>query len=119
MMKWARVGALVGVVWFAGLLAVHVAIHGGVAARYGCVIGPEQRAINLPATIVEAIAPNPWVHPQRFGEPTPPGAMGDGYESISDRWSAPAWVATGALAYALVGAFLASVARLIAALRQA
>jgi hypothetical protein len=115
MMKWVRGGAIVGVLWFAALLAVHVAIHGGVEARYGCVIGPEQRAINLPAVFIEAIAPNPWVHPQRFGEPPPPGDP----EPPTDRWSALAWVATGALGYALFGALLGVVTRVFSALRQA
>jgi hypothetical protein len=115
MWKWVRGGAIVGVVWFAALLVFHVAIHGGLSARYGCVIGPEQRALNLPAVIVEEIAPNPWVHPQRFGEPPPVGDP----EPPTDRWSAPAWVATGALGYALIGAFLSWIAKLFSALRQA
>ena len=114
-MKWARVGAIVGVLWFAGLLAVHVAIHGGVSARYGCVIGPEQRAINLPAVFIEAIAPNPYVFPQRFGEPPPVGYP----EPPTDRFSAPAWIGSGLLGYALLGAILGLVTRAFAALRQA
>lgn len=100
MLSWARRGALVGAVWFGGLLAMHLAQHGQLAARYGPVIGPEQRALNLWATLVEALAPNRWVHPQRFGPPPPPGDP----EPPTDRWSAIGWLATGLFGYALAGA---------------
>jgi hypothetical protein len=101
MIRWAKGGAIAGAIYYGALLAVHVSLHGGVQARYGCVIGPEQRAINFPATIVEAIAPNPWVFPQRFGEPPPVGYP----EPPTDRFSAPAWIATGLFAYAILGGF--------------
>ncbi|HET6584799.1 MAG TPA: hypothetical protein VFG69_15180 [Nannocystaceae bacterium] len=110
---WAKRGALVGAAFFAGLLALHLAQHGAVRARYGCVIGPEQRAINLWASAIEEIAPNPWVHPQRFGEPPPPGDP----EPPTDRWNAPAWLACGLLGYALASALLGGALGLVLARR--
>ena len=109
-----RWGALGGVVFFAVLLAFHAAWQGRIEARYGPTIGPEQRALNLWAVCVEAAFPNPWVHPQRFGEPPPPGDP----EPPTDRWSAPAWIATGLLGYALVGAVVGSVLALAARRRE-
>lgn len=118
MTRWARAGAIAGAAFFAGLLVLHVAQHGGVAARYGCVIGPEQRAINLWATVIEEVAPNPYVFPQRFGEPPPVGYP----EPPTDRFSAPAWIACGLLGYtfvgALVGALMAALAGFVAARRS-
>ncbi len=100
--SWARIGAAIGAAAFCGLLVLHVLAHGGIHAELGCVIGPEQGAINLPATIVDALAPNPWVYPQRFGEPSPVGYAGPD----TSRWSPFAWVATGWLAYVLAGTAL-------------
>jgi hypothetical protein len=111
--SWARTGAVVGAVFYAGLLALHLAQHGGVEARYGCVIGPEQRAINLWANLIEDVAPNPYVFPQRFGEPPPVGYP----EPPTDRFSATAWIATGLLGYALLGLLVGALAGRVAARR--
>ncbi|MBC8067897.1 MAG: hypothetical protein IAG13_06140 [Deltaproteobacteria bacterium] len=99
MIAWLRRGALGGVIFFAVLLAFHVVRQGRIEARYGPTIGPEQRALNLWASLVEATFPNPWVHSQRFGDPPPRGDP----EPPTDRWSAPAWLAAGMLGYALTG----------------
>jgi len=103
--RWARTGAAIGAAVFCALLVLHVLAHGGIHAQLGCVIGPEQGAINLPAQLVDALAPNPWVYPQRFGEPPPVGhAWPD-----TTRWSPFAWVVTGWLAYLLAGAAVGAV----------
>lgn len=81
------------------MLLLHVVQHGTLRGQLGCVIGPEQHALNAPAAMVEAIAPNPWVGPQRYGEAPPVGV------AVEDRsqWSALGWLATGLLGYGLMG----------------
>lgn len=99
---WVRRGAAGGAALFALLLAFHLVQHGGLRPRLGCVIGPEQHALNAPASLVELLVPNPWVQAQRYGEEAPIGFV----EPPTNQWSAPAWVACGALGYALLGAAL-------------
>jgi hypothetical protein len=98
--RWVRRGAAGGAGLFTLMLAYHLVLHGRISPRLGCVIGPEQGALNAPAALVEWVAPNPWVQAQRFGELPPPELE----EPPTDRWSAPAWLACGALGYALLGA---------------
>lgn len=88
-----------GATFYLAMLLLHVAQHGTIRGRLGCVIGPEQHALNAPAAWLEAVAPNPWVGPQRFGEAAPIGVV------VEDRsrWSALGWLAIGLLGYGLMG----------------
>lgn len=112
--RWVLVCAAAGVAFFALLLVVHVGQRGGISYENGCVIGPEHQLLNAPAQILDALAPNPWVKPQRFGEPSPVGWAEPGAAS----WSAPAFVIWGFVGYALLGAAIGAVLGRVASRRH-
>ena len=77
-------------------------------ARFGW----EQRAINLPAAVMHAVWPNPWVQPQRLALP----AVDRPHDG---RWNPVAWIVVGVVGHVLVAVAVGALWLGLGALRKA